>query len=49
MWSIQRHIYGTEFQRFWDERIARGEAGAKRPTMDRWKSKLPPSPDADRS
>jgi hypothetical protein len=47
MWSIQRHIYGTEFQRFWDAQAAKGDAGGKRPTLDRWKSALPPSGEAD--
>lgn len=42
MWAIQRHIYSTEFQAFWDRQSATADADLNRPTLERWKGALPP-------
>jgi hypothetical protein len=40
MWSLQRYIYGTNFQKFFDEQIAKAERYKVQPMHDRWKGAL---------
>jgi hypothetical protein len=40
MWSLQRHSYGTTFQRFFDDQIARAERHKDRSIRSRWKEAL---------